>query len=48
MLGQIIEAVRAGTGHSETTVRRHLSEFLNSICFTSLSGKPFTCRNINR
>jgi hypothetical protein len=48
MLGQIIEAVRAGTGQSETAIYRHLSEFLNSIGFTTLDGKPFTRRNINR
>jgi len=48
MLGQIIEAIRSGTTHSENAIHRHLSEFLNSIRFTTLGGKPFTRRNINR
>jgi hypothetical protein len=48
MLGQLIDAIRVGTRHSETAIHRHLSEFLNSIRFTTLDGKPFTRRNINR
>jgi len=48
MLAQIIEAIRGGTRHSETAIHRHLSEFLNSIRFTTLDGKPFTRRNISR
>jgi hypothetical protein len=48
MLGQIIEAVHAGTRHGETAIRGHLSEFLNSIRFTTVRGRPFSSRNINR
>jgi hypothetical protein len=48
MLGQLIDAIRVGTRHSENAIHRHLSEFLNSIRFTTLGGKPFTRRNINR
>ena len=48
MLGQLIDAIRVGTRHSENAIHRHLSEFLNSIRFTTLAGKPFTRRNINR
>jgi hypothetical protein len=48
MLAQIIEAIRTGTRHSENALHRHLSEFLNSIRFTTLGGKPFTGRNVNR
>jgi hypothetical protein len=48
MLGQLIDAIRVGTRHSENAIHRHLSEFLNSIRFTTLDGKPFTRRNISR
>jgi len=48
MLGQIIEAMRGGTNHSENAIHQYLSDFLNSISFTTLGGKPFTRQNINR
>jgi len=48
MLGQLIDAIRTGTRHSENAIHRHLSEFLNSIRFTTLDGKPFTRKNISR
>jgi hypothetical protein len=46
MLGQIIEALRGTTRHSENAIRHHLSDFLNSLSFTTLGGKPFTPQNI--
>ena len=47
MLGQIIEAMRSGTSHSEKAIYKHLSDFLNSLGFTTSGGKPFTRRNMN-
>jgi hypothetical protein len=48
MLGQIMEALRGGTNHSQNAIHQYLSDFLNSISFTTLGGKPFTPQNINR
>jgi len=47
MLGQIIDAVRGGTSHSENTIHNHFAKFLDSIGHTTLSGKKFNRRNIS-
>jgi hypothetical protein len=43
-----IDAVQAGTGHSEKAVHEYLSAFLNSIGCTTLGGKRFTRQNISK
>lgn len=46
MLRQIIDAVRVGTHHSENAVHSDVAEFLNSLGYTTLSGKKFTRQSI--
>lgn len=48
MVRQIIGAVLADTGHSKNAAHEYLANFLNSIGYTTLGGKPFTRQNISK